>query len=155
MVHLYFSSFFLSPLFMISTGLKNLYSFLYRECINHLHLLNFLLLPSLSHMWPPLTLTCSSTEIHLLNINWPYRWISFWSFHFVLLIYISILMPKRIALIIVALQNVLKWVSLCLSLYFHFSKWFLLFLVFTFHINFRFRLILSTNKSLTWFRNFV
>jgi hypothetical protein len=54
LVHLlYFSSFYLSRLLMvILTGLKILYSFLYREYINHIHLLNFLLLPSLSHMWP-------------------------------------------------------------------------------------------------------
>jgi hypothetical protein len=33
---------------VISTGLKILYSFLYREYINHIHLLNFFLLASLS-----------------------------------------------------------------------------------------------------------
>jgi hypothetical protein len=49
LVHLlYFSSFYLSPLLMVvSTSLKILYSFLYREYINHIHLLYFLLLPSL------------------------------------------------------------------------------------------------------------
>jgi hypothetical protein len=35
---------------VVSTNLKILYSFLYREYINHIHLLNFLLFPSLSHM---------------------------------------------------------------------------------------------------------
>jgi hypothetical protein len=49
---------FISPIFLlstlallmvISTGLKILYSFLYRNYINHIHHLNFLLLPSLSH----------------------------------------------------------------------------------------------------------
>jgi hypothetical protein len=57
------SSFFFLPypLFMvISTGLKIIYSFSYRKCINHIHLLNFLFLPSLSHMWPPLSVTCFS-----------------------------------------------------------------------------------------------
>jgi hypothetical protein len=40
-----------SPLLMlISTGLKILYSFLYRKYNNHLHLLNIFLLPSLSCM---------------------------------------------------------------------------------------------------------
>jgi hypothetical protein len=47
-----FCSFYLSP--PLSTGLKTLYSFLYRKYINHIHLLNFLLLPSLSRMWLPL-----------------------------------------------------------------------------------------------------
>jgi hypothetical protein len=43
----YFSPFYLSPLLLlISTGLKILYSFLYRKYIN-LHLLYFLLLSSL------------------------------------------------------------------------------------------------------------
>jgi hypothetical protein len=52
LVHLlYFSSFYLSPFLMVvSTGLKILYSFLYREYIKHIHLLNFRLLPSPSHM---------------------------------------------------------------------------------------------------------
>jgi hypothetical protein len=50
LVHLYFSPFFLGPVLMvISTGLKILHSFLYRKHINHIHLLIFLLLPSLSH----------------------------------------------------------------------------------------------------------
>jgi hypothetical protein len=45
------SSFYLSPLLMvISTILKFYIHFLYREYINHVHLLNFLLLPSPSHM---------------------------------------------------------------------------------------------------------
>jgi hypothetical protein len=57
----YFSPFYLSLFLMvISTGLKILYAFLYREYINHIHLLNFLLLPSLSYMWPPLSMTCFS-----------------------------------------------------------------------------------------------
>jgi hypothetical protein len=43
---LLFFSFYLSPLLtVILTGLKVLYSFLYREYINHIHLLNLLLLP--------------------------------------------------------------------------------------------------------------
>jgi hypothetical protein len=51
----------LSPLLMvISTGLKILYSYLYGKYINYIHLLNFLLLPSLSHMWPPFSVTCFS-----------------------------------------------------------------------------------------------
>jgi hypothetical protein len=55
-VHLlYFSSFYLSPFGMVvSTSLKILHSFLYREYINYIHLLNFLLLPSPSLMWSPL-----------------------------------------------------------------------------------------------------
>jgi hypothetical protein len=45
----HFFPFYLSPLFMvISTGLKILYSFLYRKYITHIHLFNFILLPSLS-----------------------------------------------------------------------------------------------------------
>jgi hypothetical protein len=51
-----FSSFYLSPFLMVvSTGLKILYSFLYRVH-NHIHLLNFLLLPSPS--CPPISITC-------------------------------------------------------------------------------------------------
>jgi hypothetical protein len=50
-IHLYFSSFYLSPFLMVvSTGLEILYCFLYREYTN----LNFLLL----HL-PPLYLTSS------------------------------------------------------------------------------------------------
>jgi hypothetical protein len=38
----WFSSFYLSPILMVvSTGFKILYSFFYRECINHIHLLYF------------------------------------------------------------------------------------------------------------------
>jgi hypothetical protein len=61
LVHLlYFFSFYLSPLLMVvSIGLKILYSFLCREYLNHVHLLNFLLLPSPFPMWLPLSLTCS------------------------------------------------------------------------------------------------
>jgi hypothetical protein len=56
---LYFYSFYLSPLLMVaSTGLKILYSFLYRPSINHIHLLDFLLLVSPSHMWLCLSVTC-------------------------------------------------------------------------------------------------
>jgi hypothetical protein len=39
---------------------KILYSFLYRKCINHIHILNFLLLHYLSHMWTPFGMTCFS-----------------------------------------------------------------------------------------------
>jgi hypothetical protein len=54
----YFSSFYLSPFLMVvSTGLKILCSFLYRKYVNHVHLCNFLLLPSLSCVWPPLSMT--------------------------------------------------------------------------------------------------
>jgi hypothetical protein len=54
---LYFSPFYLSSFLMVvSTDLKILYSFLYRKCTNHIHLLTFLLLPSC--MWPPLRVTC-------------------------------------------------------------------------------------------------
>jgi hypothetical protein len=63
----YFSSFYLSPLFMVAaTGLKTLYSFLYREHLNHIHLLNFLLLHTLSHMGL-LSMTCFSWQFFLLN----------------------------------------------------------------------------------------
>jgi hypothetical protein len=49
------------PLLMVvSTGLKIWYSFLYSKYINHIHLLSFFLLPSPSHMWPPLSVTCFS-----------------------------------------------------------------------------------------------
>jgi hypothetical protein len=51
---LYFSPFYLSPiLIVISTDSKILYSFLYRKYINHVHLLNFLLLPSFSDLTSP------------------------------------------------------------------------------------------------------
>jgi hypothetical protein len=57
----YFLPFYLSRLLMvISTGLKILYSFLYRKYINYIHLLNFILLPSFSCMWPSLSITCFS-----------------------------------------------------------------------------------------------
>jgi hypothetical protein len=46
-------------LWMVSTGLKILYSFWYRQYINHIHLLSFLLLPSLSRLWP-LLMICFS-----------------------------------------------------------------------------------------------
>jgi hypothetical protein len=48
----YFFSFYLSPFMMVvSTSLKILYSFLYRKCINHIHLINFLLFcPPISYM---------------------------------------------------------------------------------------------------------
>jgi hypothetical protein len=56
-----FSPFYISPLLMVtSTGLQILYPFLYRKYINHIHLLNFLLLPSASHMWPAFIVTCFS-----------------------------------------------------------------------------------------------
>jgi hypothetical protein len=45
---------------VISTGLQILYSFLYREYINHIQLLNSLLSPSPSQMWHPLSMTCFS-----------------------------------------------------------------------------------------------
>jgi hypothetical protein len=62
LVHLlYFSSFYLSLLFMVAwKNLKLLYSFLYREYIMYVHLLNFFLLPSLTCMWPLLSMTCFS-----------------------------------------------------------------------------------------------
>jgi hypothetical protein len=50
----------LIPFLWISAGLKILYSFFYRKYINHTHLHNFLFLPSLSHMWPPLSVSCFS-----------------------------------------------------------------------------------------------
>jgi hypothetical protein len=43
---------------VISKGLNILYSLLYRKYINCIHLLNFLLLPSLFQMWPPLSVNC-------------------------------------------------------------------------------------------------
>jgi hypothetical protein len=57
LVHLfYFSSLYPSPFLMVvSASLRILYSFLYREYINHIHLLNFLLLPKPPCMWPPLS----------------------------------------------------------------------------------------------------
>jgi hypothetical protein len=51
-VYMYYNSnWFISSISFLSSGLKILYSFLYRKYINHVHLLNFLLLPSLSHMF--------------------------------------------------------------------------------------------------------
>jgi hypothetical protein len=56
-----FFSFYLSSFLMVvSASLKILYSFLYREYINHIHVLSFLLLPYPSHMWLPLTMTSFS-----------------------------------------------------------------------------------------------
>jgi hypothetical protein len=56
-----FLHFYLGPFLMVvSTGLRILYLFLYREYINNIHLLNFLLLPHPSHMWPPLSVTSFS-----------------------------------------------------------------------------------------------
>jgi hypothetical protein len=54
------SLFLLLYIFLLSTlvPLKIPYSFLYRKYIDHIHLLSFLLLPSLSYMWPPLSVTC-------------------------------------------------------------------------------------------------
>jgi hypothetical protein len=50
LVHpVHFSLCYLSPILVILTGLKVLYLFLYRKYINHVHLLCFLLLFSLSH----------------------------------------------------------------------------------------------------------
>jgi hypothetical protein len=48
-----------SPFYLMATsaGLKILYSFLFGEYINHIHLLNFLLLPSLSGRWSLLSMT--------------------------------------------------------------------------------------------------
>jgi hypothetical protein len=45
---------------VVSAGLRILYSFLYRENISYIHLLNFLLLPYPSHMCPPLNVTSFS-----------------------------------------------------------------------------------------------
>jgi hypothetical protein len=56
-----FFPFYFSPLLMlISICLKILYSFLYKKYINHIHFLNFLILPSLSFMWTLLSVTCLS-----------------------------------------------------------------------------------------------
>jgi hypothetical protein len=66
-VYMYYSPIlFISSIFLLSTlvpflwlfqpVLKNLYSFLYREYINHIHV-NLLLLPSPSHVWLPLSVS--------------------------------------------------------------------------------------------------
>jgi hypothetical protein len=47
---LFFSFLSSSLLMLISIGLKSIYSLLYRKYINHIHLLNFFLLTSLSYM---------------------------------------------------------------------------------------------------------
>jgi hypothetical protein len=58
---LYFSSFYLSPFFMVVlASLSFLYSFLYRKHINHVNLLSFLLLPYPPFKWPPLSVTSFS-----------------------------------------------------------------------------------------------
>jgi hypothetical protein len=50
------SAFYFSPFLMVaSASLRFLYSFLYREYINHIQFLSFLLLPYPSHVWPPLS----------------------------------------------------------------------------------------------------
>jgi hypothetical protein len=67
-VYMYYNLiWFISSIFLLSTlvlfllvvltCLKFLHSFLYRECINHIHL-NFLLLPSSSTVWPLLSVSC-------------------------------------------------------------------------------------------------
>jgi hypothetical protein len=54
----------LVPFFMvISSSLNVLYSFLYRKYINYIHLLYILLLPCLSHQFPPL-----SVALHCLGV---------------------------------------------------------------------------------------
>jgi hypothetical protein len=56
-----FFSFYLNPFLMtVSANLRILYSFLYKEYINHIHLLSFLLLPYFSCMWLPLSVTSFS-----------------------------------------------------------------------------------------------
>jgi hypothetical protein len=53
LIHLFiFLHFYLSPILVISPGLRILYSFLCREYTNHMHLLSFFLLTYPSHMWP-------------------------------------------------------------------------------------------------------
>jgi hypothetical protein len=48
--------FYLSPFLMVvSDDLRFLYSFFYREYINHIQVLSFLLLPYSSRMWSPLS----------------------------------------------------------------------------------------------------
>jgi hypothetical protein len=47
----------LVPFMVISIGLKILCLFLHREYLDHIHHLNFLLLPSPSRMWLPLSVT--------------------------------------------------------------------------------------------------
>jgi hypothetical protein len=65
----YFSHFYLSPLLMvILKGLNILYSFLYRKYINHI--LDFLLLPSHSHKWPPLSVTCCLFLSFIHSLVW-------------------------------------------------------------------------------------
>jgi hypothetical protein len=51
---------YLSLLMAVSSGLRILCSFLYSLYINHIRVFNFLLLPSPSHMWNPLSMTCFS-----------------------------------------------------------------------------------------------
>jgi hypothetical protein len=50
----------LLPLLCWFQYVKILYSFLYREYMTYTHFLNFLLLPSISCMWSPLSMTCFS-----------------------------------------------------------------------------------------------
>jgi hypothetical protein len=58
-VHTFFGSFLPHPFLMVIwNSLKILYTFLYREYINHIHLLNFFLLSCPSQMWPPFSVTC-------------------------------------------------------------------------------------------------
>jgi hypothetical protein len=72
LVHpLCFSPFYLSPLLMvISTALKILYSLVYRKYINRIYVLNFLPLPSLSCMWPALSMNYFSK--HCFYLYWVY-----------------------------------------------------------------------------------
>jgi hypothetical protein len=57
---LFFSFLSSSPSYGDFNRFKNSIFNLYRKYINQVHLLNFLLLPSLSCKWPPLSLICFS-----------------------------------------------------------------------------------------------
>jgi hypothetical protein len=80
MAHLlYFSSFCLSPFLMvISTCLKILYSFLYRKCINYIHLHNFFLLPSSSPLWPAFAWPVFSEWLYLYWVYIPHMRENMW-----------------------------------------------------------------------------
>jgi hypothetical protein len=81
---------------VISTGLKILYSFLYMKYINYIHLLNFLLLPSLSYMWPPFRVTCFSSYclyfylVYIPCIRENMQFLAFWTWLTLLKMIISL-----------------------------------------------------------------
>jgi hypothetical protein len=80
LVHpLHCSPFYLSPILMvISSGLNVLFSFLYRKCINHIHLLYFFIYAS-----PPITaLLLAWPILHFCPSLFRFLFMVQWNFYF-------------------------------------------------------------------------